>query len=959
VAEGQEDREGSSRESDLASVFSGEGGAYVESLFEDYLLGRSRVPESWARIFDELIGRPSPDGGNGRVRAAAEPAAPAPAVSAPAVPALAAPALAEMPAPAIGIVGLINAYRMHGHLIAKLDPLGRGDSEHALLEPSEYGIGEERMDRRVAWPTFLGLREGTPRELVRALRETYCGTFAVEFMDIRDKPRRDWLLERMEPCANRPLLGPEERREILRQVLAAERMEQLLHRRFLGQKRFSVEGADSLIPLLHAIVEGAARLGAKEMVLAMAHRGRLNVLAHVMGMPYQAVFAEFQASLMPRDAQGAGDVKYHRGYSSDRVCRSGEQIHLSLCSNPSHLEWINPIAEGIVRAKQSYRGDAGRKQVIPVQIHGDAAFNGQGIVSETLALSELESYRTGGTIHIIVNNQIGFTTNPEEYRFTRYPSDTAKVIQAPVFHVNADDPEACVHAARLAIEFRQRFGEDVIIDLVCYRRHGHNEADDPTVTQPVLYERIAEHPTAAKLYAARLLVEGVLDAAAVEALEADRRQRLERGFEESKTQIRLEGSEGYHGLWRGFHVGNGAAAQPTGAPREALDRIADALLAFPEGFEPHPKVRRVLEARARSLRPKGQVDWGTAEAAAIGSLLAEGKTVRLTGQDVERGTFGQRNAVLRDMKTDRRWVPLDALGGTRAHFLIANSPLSEAAALGFEYGYSTVDPNRLTVWEAQYGDFTNCAQVIVDQFIASSEKKWNRSSGLVMLLPHGYEGQGPEHSSARLERFLQLCAEDNLIVCNLTTAAQYFHVLRRQLSQSVRKPLVLATPKSLLRHAGTASPVEELEKGSFHTVLDDPARAEGSLDPAKVRRVLLCSGKVFYTLTDARAESSFGDVAIVRLEQLHPFPFDEVRATLAPYATRDFVWVQEEPWNMGAWSYVQIRLAKSLPQGATPRYVGRHESASPATGSYKIHLEEEAEFVREAFARAPRARTTA
>jgi 2-oxoglutarate dehydrogenase E1 component len=918
----------------VASLFSGENAAYVEELYEDYLLGRTRVPETWARIFDAVTGR-APEAGDGQA----------------AIP-VAAPG--EGPVPALGIFALIDAYRTHGHLIADLDPLGRSEREHPLLEAAEFGLDQAHMDHRVACSSFLGRTEATPAELIRLLRQTYCGTFAVELMHIRDKERRDWLLERMEPIGNRPEFSREQRVRILTQILAAERLEQFIHRRFLGQKRFSIEGAESLIPLLDTIIDDGAELGAKEIVLAMAHRGRLNVMAHVMGMPYRAIFRDFHTTLMPRGAQGVGDVKYHRGYSADRIARSRQTIHVSLCANPSHLEWINPIAEGMVRAKQNYRGDTQRSEVIPVHIHGDAAFNGQGIVPETLSLSELESYTTGGTLHIIVNNQIGFTTNPRDYRFTRYPSDMAKVIEAPIFHVNADSPEACVHAARLAIAFRQRFKEDVIIDLVCYRRHGHNEGDDPTVTQPALYRQIKQHPTVVKPYTEKLLEEKAIDPVEVKNLEEEQDRVLEQDFEESRTQIRLEGAESYHGLWAGLQVGNENPDRPTRVPLETLERISEALVRLPSGFKPHPKVKRLLEERAQSLRPGGHVDWGTAEAAAIGSLILDGKIVRMTGQDIERGTFSQRHAVLHDLETEARYVPLNALASEDARFVIGNSMLSEAAVLGFEYGYSSVDPHRLAIWEAQYGDFSNCAQVIIDQFISSAEKKWSRSSGVVLLLPHGYEGQGPEHSSARLERFLQLCAEDNMQVCNLTTPAQYFHVLRRQLCRSFRKPLILMSPKSLLRHRWAVSPVEELVSGSFHPVVDDPARNGESAQPKSMRRVLVCSGKVFYTLLAAREEGAFSDVAILRLEELHPFPYDDIRPLLSSCGASDVVWVQEEPWNMGAWSFVQERLKRCLPEGASLRYVGRRESASPATGSYKVHEEEEREFVQEAFARTPR-----
>jgi 2-oxoglutarate dehydrogenase E1 component len=936
---------------DLAGLFQGENGAWVEALFEDYTAGRDTVPESWRRLFDQvLVG--------GALHGAVTPRAAAPtngAAPAPVTPRES----ARGSGAAVGIVGLVDAYRSLGHMIAKLDPLGKLRESHPLLDPSEYGLADWDPARKVAVPTYLGLPGGTLPELLASLKRTYCGTFAVEFMEIRDKERRDWLLARMEPDENRPKLSTEERLRILTQLIAAERFEQFLHKRFLGVYRFSLEGSESLIPIMDTLVEGASELGAEEIVIAMAHRGRLNLMAHTMDMPYRAILAEFQTSLMPTNAQGAGDVKYHRGYSADRRTRAGRSLHLSLCPNPSHLEWINPVAEGVVAAKQERRGDAEGLRVIPVQLHGDAAFTGQGVVYETLALSELQSYRTGGTIHVIVDNQIGFTSEPNEFRFTQYPSDTAKTIQAPIFHVNADDPEACVHAARLAIAFRQQFKEDVIIHLMCYRRHGHNEADDPTYTQPLMYKAIAAHERVAHIYQDRLLAENAVDQAALAKLEDQQKRRLEQALEESTTHTRLAGTEGYHGLWEGLaspeqHDGR------TAVSRESLDAVARALVEVPEGFSTHPKLKRQLEQRARSVLEAEPIDWGTAEALAFGTLLQEGIPVRMTGQDCERGTFGHRHAVLHDVENGARYVSLAKLASGNARFAIANSLLSEAAVLGFEYGYSTVDPNRLAIWEAQFGDFANGAQVIIDQFIASGEKKWSRSSGLVMLLPHGYEGKGPEHSSARLERFLQLCAEDNLQVCNFSTPAQYFHGLRRQIRRNFRKPLVVMSPKSLLRHPKCVSPLSEFTDGEFREVLDDPAFApNGGRDPKRTRRVLLCTGKVYYTLLEARDDSGFDDVAIVRLEEIHPLPFDALASVLSRYAASEIAWVQEEPWNMGAWQFVSDRLRRVLPADKTLRYVGRRESASPATGSYRLHEEEQAQFVAESFAQkamAPAAR---
>ena len=923
---------------ELAGLFSGDNGAWVEALYEDYVLGHDSVPESWRALFERLHGRETAP-----VAAPAEPVAPVRANGH-------APAAELGREPVFGIAGLVDAYRSHGHLIARLDPLGTHRDEHPLLDPAVFDLASWDPQRRFSFGNYLAKGEGTLPELVASLRHTYSGTFGAEFMEIRDKERRDWLIQRMEPRENQPALSTEERLRILTQIIAAERFEEFLHKRFLGVYRFSLEGGETLIPIMDTLIEGASELGAEEVVIAMAHRGRLNLMAHAMEMPYRAIMAEFQTSLMPANAQGAGDVKYHRGYSADRRTRAGKSIHLSLCPNPSHLEWINPVAEGVVAAKQERRGDAAGTQVIPLQIHGDAAFTGQGIVYETLALSELATYRTGGTIHVIIDNQIGFTTDPEDGRFTQYPSDTAKNIQAPIFHVNADDPESCVHAAKLAIAFRQQFKEDVIIHLVCYRRHGHNEADDPTYTQPLLYKKIAAHQRVAEIYTDRLLAENALDQAALAKLEEQQKRRLEQALDESTTHTRLAGSEGYHGLWEGLASPEHADGK-TAVTREALQAVARALVEVPPGFSVHPKLKRILEQRARAVTQNEPMDWGTAEALALGTLLAEGIPVRMTGQDVERGTFGHRHAVLHDVENGAKYVSLAKLASGGARFQIANSLLSEAAVLGFEYGYSTVDPNRLAIWEAQFGDFANSAQVIIDQFIISGEKKWSRSSGLVMLLPHGYEGKGPEHSSARLERFLQLCAEDNLQVVNLSTPGQYFHALRRQIRRNFRKPLVVMSPKSLLRHPKCVSLANELVSGEFREVIDDPAFAEGAQrSAANARRVLVCSGKVYYTLLEAREDSGFDDVAILRLEELHPFPFDALGAALARYGANEVVWVQEEPWNMGGWQFVAERLRRVLPAEKSLRYVGRRESASPATGSYRLHEEEQAEFVREAFA---------
>jgi 2-oxoglutarate dehydrogenase E1 component len=921
---------------DLPALLCGENGAYIEGLLEDYLSGSAPIPEEWRALFDQWLG-------NGR---------PASARSAPAVPAQ----IVEIPQerPLAGVFGLVDAYRTHGHLIANIDPLRKPPESHPLLNAEQFGFRGSLLEQRIRCGHYRGLDGGTPLELIESLRRTYCRTFAVEFMEMRNKDQHDWLTERMEPVHNRPALYPAYRRRILRELLAAERFEQFLHRRFLGQKRFSIEGGEAMIPMMEEIVEQAAEVGVAELVIAMAHRGRLNVLTHIMTMPYEAIFMEFQRGLVPSGAQGSGDVKYHRGYSSDRVTASGRKIHLSLCPNPSHLEAVNPVAEGMVRAKQDLRGDVTRSQIIPIQIHGDAAFSGQGLVAETLSLSELATYRTGGTIHIIINNQIGFTTDPESYRFTKHPSDIAKVIQAPIFHVNADDPEACVHAARLAVQFRNTFHEDVIIDLVCYRRHGHNEGDDPSFTQPKLYKQIESHSRAGEIHTRRLLAEGAITKDEVDTIETELRNRLADAIKLSEDyQQTPSGARAFQGRWTG-HSGKLDASVVTEVLREELLRIGACFTQLPVGFAPHPKVLRIMEQRAESILAGGPLDWGAGEALALGSLLAEGIPVRMTGQDVERGTFSHRHGVLHDVETGARYMPLGAIAKPGARLTLANSLLSEAAVLGFEYGYSSVDPDQLVIWEAQFGDFANGAQIIIDQFISSAEQKWNRASGLTMLLPHGYEGQGPEHSSARLERFLQLCAEDNMIVAYPTTPAQIFHLLRRQAHGVSRKPLVVMSPKSLLRHPKATSRLSELASGRFLDVIDDPAVEAGKVDRQTVRRVLLCSGKIYYALVAAREEHAFWDVAIVRVEQLHPFPFDLLRETLGKYNTRSFTWVQEEPWNMGARSFVAARVARVLPQRAKLSYAGRPEAASPATGSYRVHEQEEVDLLREAFAKRQR-----
>ena len=848
-------------------------------------------------------------------------------------------------APALRVYDLVHSYRSYGHLQAGIDPLGRSPRSNPLLDLDQFGLTEGDFGRRVRCETFRGFTEGTIGEFLTALRDTYCGAIGVEFMDVLGREPRDWLEERMEPCRNRAELSVEERRRLLRELVFCDTFEETLHRMYVGQKRFSLEGGTTLVPLLRRLIEDAAETGVEQVVIGMAHRGRLNVLAHVMNKRYEYILAEFEGRPLASTMQGYGDVKYHLGYSNDYVTATGRQVHLSMAFNPSHLETVNPVVEGIVRAKQNHIGDSERRRVIPVLVHGDAAFAGQGVVAETFMLADLEGYKTGGTVHVIVNNQVGFTTDPMDSRSTRYCSDLAKTAKAPVFHVNADDAEAVVYVTALALEFRQRFRRDVVIDLVCYRRYGHNEMDDPTFTQPKMYELISKHPTNSQVYERRLRDEGVADDEVVTAFREEVKDRLEEAREAARS-MSAQYIEQLGGVWQGLkHAGQDWSAD-TRVGRDALEEIARCFVEAPEGFHWHPRLKKLMGKRAAMVLEDGELDWGCAEMLAYGSLLLEGTKVRLTGQDTIRGTFSHRHAAYFDQETGEAWVPLNHLSGGRNVLQVYNSPLSEEACLGFEYGYSTADPWTLVCWEAQFGDFVNGAQVVIDQLIASCEYKWGRMSGLVLLLPHGYEGQGPEHSSARLERFLELCAEQNMQVCAPTTPAQVFHMLRRQAKRDFRKPLVVMTPKSLLRHPSAVSSVAELSEGRFQLVIDDA----GAPPPEKVRRLRLVSGKFYYSLVEARQEQGIDDVAILRVEQLYPWPAAEYKAALRRYPNlTEVAWVQEEPENMGAWRHLRHRLEEDLPEGVELRYVGRDAMAVPATGSYKVHLESEAAVLHSAF----------
>ena len=907
-----------------------ENAAYVEELYRKFLDDPESVDPSFREAFRSL---------ESSVELLADPLSRTGAEGADLPPELADRAASR----GIQIDDLVHTFREYGHLVARLDPLGTSPDRHPYLDLDQFGLDPEDLDRRVSCRSFRGLREGTVREHLEALRETYCGSVGVEYMDLMVKEQRDWLQERMEPVRNRPQLDPESRRLIFRHLMAADVFEESLHRMYLGAKRFSVEGGTTLLVLLHQLIREASRRDVEQIVLGMAHRGRLNVLARVMGKPLEHILAEFEGRPLASEIEGYGDVKYHLGYSSDYEGPGGS-VHLSLAFNPSHLEIVDPVVEGIVRAKQDQLGDRERRRVVPVLIHGDAAFAGQGVVAETLCLSGLAGYTTGGTVHVIVNNQIGFTAEPSESRSTRYASDIAKTVRAPVFHVNGDDPEAVAHVGRVALGFRQAFRRDVVVDLVCYRKYGHNETDDASFTQPVMARRIAEHPAASHRYADRLVADGVLTREDVDGMVADEKAKMEAAREVAR-ELPEQVTQRLGGAWQGIEDASGDWSADTRVAREVLERIARSWVDVPEGFRWHPRLERILRSRAEAALSDGLVDWGAGEALAFGTLLLEGTPVRLSGQDSARGTFSHRHATYVDHETGERFTPLARLDPGQARFEVVNSPLSEEAVLGFEYGYSSADPWSLVLWEAQFGDFVNGAQVIIDQLIASCEYKWGRMSGVVLLLPHGLEGQGPEHSSARPERFLELCSENNMQLVYPTTPAQFFHGLREQCKRRFRKPLIVMTPKSLLRHPKAVSTLDELAEGRFRPVVDDDSVA----DPGAIRRVLVSSGKIFYPLAEGRDETGHGDVALVRLERLYPFPLDELRSVLAGYPNASQVlWVQEEPRNQGAWRHIEYRLVQATPEGATFGFAGRDSRATPATGSLAFHRREEAELVAKA-----------
>jgi 2-oxoglutarate dehydrogenase E1 component len=836
---------------------------------------------------------------------------------------------------------LVYRYRDLGHLLACLDPLESCPVDHPLLSLSAFKLSEEDLDRAFYTPHLAHWGEARLRDIVSMLRETYCRTVGAEFMHLQDPAERRWLLERMELVRNRPRLEAGEKLRILEKLCHSALLDQFLHTKYLGQKRFSIEGADVIVPMLDMLVLRAAESECREIILGMAHRGRLNVQANVLGKPYSDVFCEFEDNYDPDSMVGSGDVKYHKGYMADVELPGGKLIRLLLATNPSHLESVDPVVEGIARARQEQMGERGRRSVLPLLIHGDAAFSGQGVVFETLNLSQLEGYRTGGTIHIVINNQIGFTTLPEDARSTRYSTDVAKMLMAPIFHIHGEDPETAVHIMRLACDYRYEFEKDVVIDVVCYRRYGHNEGDEPYYTQPQMYDRIKARPPLLQIYSGKLEDEGLITGERLEQMKSGISRELEEAYDSMHgKQCPVPRVSLYEG-WRDFSGSYGQEPPETGVPEDRLLWLARRLQAVPQGFSAHPKLVRILKRRLDTVEAGEGIDWANAEALALGSLLTEGTPVRLSGQDSRRGTFSQRHSVLVDTKTGEHYSPLDGLDEEQARYSVYDSMLSENGVLGFEYGYSLAHPGSLVIWEAQFGDFANNAQVVIDQYIAGSQSKWRILSGLVLLLPHGLEGQGPEHSSARLERFLQLCAEDNIQVCNPTTPSQYFHLLRRQARWDVRKPLVVMTPKSLLRHPLAVSHLRDLASGRFREVLDDPLHEETS------RRVLICSGKVYYDLLERREEAGSAGPAILRLEQFYPFPTGQLKAALSRYRdAKEWLWVQEEPRNMGGWGFMQPRL-KHL-TGKDPGYVGRVEAASPASGHLRIYREEQSVILDEA-----------
>ena len=952
---------------DKTSFLTSANSTFVAELYARYLEKPATVDSEWAAFFDELKDEApdvlkdlqgaswAPNGTavigtetaaevlktNGAKGHAANGVAPSHVLS-------------DVTRDSIQALMIIRSHRVRGHLYAELDPLGLEQPlSHTELDPESYGFSESDYDREIYIHERLGLGEKAPlRDIVEKVRATYCGHIGVEYMHMTSTEEKVWIQDRIEGIRNQTDFTDMGKITILERLTEAETFEQFLNVKYTGTKRFGLDGAESLVPGLEQILKRGSQLGVEEVVIGMPHRGRLNVLANVMNKPFSAIFSEFQGtSAKPEDVQGSGDVKYHLGTSADREF-DGKQVHLSLAANPSHLEAVDPVVVGKVRAKQRQLGDRDRRKVMGLLMHGDAAFGGQGIVAETFGLSDIKGYRTGGTMHVVVNNQIGFTTNPGATRTSRYPTEIAKMAQAPIFHVNGDDVEAVIHVSRIAAEFRNEFRKDVVIDMWCYRRFGHNEGDEPAFTQPKMYKAIADHPTVCQLYANQLIAEGVVTEEQVAEIQAKVRAQLDADFEAS-TSYKPNKADWLEGKWQGKTTAPSAEERrgKTDVSMDLLKEVGNAISTVPEDFNLNSKLKRFFGNRKKAIESGEGIDWATGESLAFGTLLTENHLVRLSGQDVARGTFSQRHVVATDQDNEKVFIPLEQIRpGNQAKFIARNSTLSEAAVLGFEYGMTLADPDVLVLWEAQFGDFANGAQFIFDQFISSGESKWLRMSGLVMLLPHGFEGQGPEHSSARLERYLQQCAEDNWQVCNITTPANYYHALRRQIHRDFRKPLVIMTPKSLLRHKRAVSKLEEFGPGtSFNRVLPDCGEL---VAPAKVKRVVLCTGKIYYDLLAAREEANIPNIALVRMEQLYPFPSVSLSKELKKYPNAEVVWCQEEPRNMGAWNFLDRRIEEVLGNldvdAERPVYVGRPEAASPATGSLGKHNAEQQALVSEA-----------
>ena len=925
-----------------SSPLSGANATAVEALYERFLEDPGAVPESWRRYFDtlggsdgetphsairsELLQQARSGRRNGTVRRGKA---------------------ATSPEKQAAVSRLIQVYSLRGHQIADIDPLGLMERPvPGVLKLDYLGLTESDMDSEF----YTGGLAGTGnermrlRDIIALLKSIYCGKIGAEFAHVSRARERLWLRKRFERGAANPVFSDDEKRVILEQLTAAEGIERYLHTRYVGQKRFSLEGGESLIPMLDDLIQQGGSKGVREIVIGMAHRGRINVLVNILGKSPEELFEEFEGNYDLERLQGSGDVKYHKGFSAD-MRTPGGNLHIALAFNPSHLEIVNPVVQGSVRARQDRRDDRNRDEVLPVLIHGDAAFAGQGVVTETFQLSQTNGFSTGGTVHIVVNNQIGFTTSrPSDARSTTYCSDVAKMIEAPIFHVNGDDPEAVIFVTRLALEYRQKFGKDVVIDLVCYRRLGHNEADEPSATQPVMYGRIRDLKSTRTQYAERLVGENVLAEDAVRTMANDYRDRLDRGEPVPKAALGMIGNE-FTVDWSPYLGQSWDADVDTSISPKTVAELAERLTTLPAGMKLHGRVQRIIDERRQMASGDIDMDWGFAENMAYASLLAEGSKCRLVGQDSGRGTFFHRHAVLHNQVNNQEYTPLATFADGDSSFQVIDSLLSEEAVLGFEYGYATTEPETLVVWEAQFGDFANGAQVVIDQFISSGEAKWGRLCGMAMFLPHGYEGQGPEHSSARLERFLQLCAEHNMQVCVPSTPAQMFHMLRRQMRRGYRKPLVVMTPKSLLRHKMSVSPVTDLADGAFQLVIPEIE----SIAEDKARRIVFCSGKVYYDLLEARRVHGIDDIALIRIEQLYPFPIDEYAAALAPYPrATEIIWCQEEPQNQGAWYQIRHRLQEPLRDDQSLYYAGRAGAAAPASGIFKVHLQQQQALVEAA-----------